>query len=140
MDHFCPWMNNAIGAKNQKHFLLFLVYSDIAAGLMYGYLALQLVMRLFLTVKLSFDNCLFSKLVPRYTQLLPDTLGLQELTGTPLLLARLSVAVLSFILTFLSSMVANQAYGLAVGMGTIDRCRDFYYSCLLLAHAIRVSG
>jgi hypothetical protein len=49
------------------------------------------------------------------------------LIGTPLLLARLSVAVLSFILTFLSSMVANQAYGLAVGMGTIDRCHDFFY-------------
>eukprot|EP01035_Chromulina_nebulosa_P057980 gene57980-79426_t len=81
MDHFCPWMNNAIGAKNQKHFLLFLVYSDIAAGLMYGYLALQLVIRFFLTVELSFDDCLFSKLVPRYTQLLPDTLGLQELAG-----------------------------------------------------------
>ena len=43
MDHFCPWMNNAIGAKNQKHFILFLVYSDIAAGLMYVALALQLV-------------------------------------------------------------------------------------------------
>ena len=31
------------------------------------------------------------------------------------------MAVLSLILTFLTSMVANQAYGLAVGMGTIDR-------------------
>lgn len=25
MDHHCPWMNNCIGAKNQKHFMLFLV-------------------------------------------------------------------------------------------------------------------
>lgn len=47
MDHFCPWMNNAIGAKNQKHFILFLVYSDIAAGLMYVALALQLVAECF---------------------------------------------------------------------------------------------
>ena len=26
MDHHCPWMNNCIGALNQKHFMLFLVH------------------------------------------------------------------------------------------------------------------
>ena len=30
MDHFCPWTNNAIGAKNQKNFILFLIYTDVA--------------------------------------------------------------------------------------------------------------
>jgi hypothetical protein len=43
MDHFCPWMNNAIGAKNQKNFFLFLVYTDIVAVYAYIVLVIHLV-------------------------------------------------------------------------------------------------
>lgn len=47
MDHFCPWMNNAIGAKNQKNFILFLVYTDLAAIYLYILLAIHLVISIF---------------------------------------------------------------------------------------------
>lgn len=40
MDHYCPWTNNAIGAKNLKLFLLFLIYSSL--GSMYTLIAFSI--------------------------------------------------------------------------------------------------
>lgn len=96
MDHFCPWMNNAIGAKNQKNFFLFLIYTNLASCYMYIVLAIHLV------------DC-----GDQYTCF----------TGADLWMVRVLIFLLLFGIIFTTSMILNQAYGLSVGAGTIDRMK-----------------
>lgn len=97
MDHFCPWMNNAIGAKNQKDFFLFLMYTDIVSIYMYIDMALHLI---------DYNG-----------------IGATQFTGAGLYMVRVLIFVLLFAILFTSSMIMNQCYGLATGLGTIDRMK-----------------
>jgi palmitoyltransferase len=40
MDHHCPWVNNCVGYFNQKHFILFLAYTEL--GCCYTFILLVL--------------------------------------------------------------------------------------------------
>jgi len=106
MDHFCPWMNNAIGAKNQKNFFLFLIYTDAASVAMYVILALHLV------------DC--------------EAIACNEFYGAGLYMVRVLIFILLFAILFTSSMILNQIYGLQTGLGTIDRYLNHYSRCLPL--------
>jgi DHHC palmitoyltransferase len=97
MDHFCPWMNNAIGARNQKNFMLFLIYTDIVSAYMYVIVAWHMVYCTGVT-----DDC-------------------TPYSGAALQLVRVLIFILLFAILFTSSMILNQIYGLAIGLGTIDR-------------------
>lgn len=93
MDHFCPWMNNAIGAGNQKNFLLFLIYTGLAAAHFYVVVAYHLMRK--------------------------DITYPQPLLN----MTRCLLFLLVFTILFTISMVFNQYYGIQTGFGTIDRMK-----------------
>ena len=96
MDHYCPWMNNVIGAKNQKNFFLFLIYLNLATIYMYIIVALHMV----------------------------DCGEYDCFNGVSLTLVRVVIFLLLFGMLFTLSMMLSQAYGLSIGMGTVDRMQN----------------
>eukprot|EP00611_Tribonema_gayanum_P016712 TRINITY_DN29107_c0_g1_i1.p1 TRINITY_DN29107_c0_g1~~TRINITY_DN29107_c0_g1_i1.p1 ORF type:complete len:342 (-),score=82.42 TRINITY_DN29107_c0_g1_i1:119-1144(-) len=97
MDHHCPWVNNCIGALNQKAFILFLAYTLLLS--VYG---LGLGAAYFYACESGDESCL------EHT---PTTS-----TFAPTLL------VLSFgALLFTVTMLANQTHSVVKGVGTVDR-------------------
>ena len=94
MDHFCPWTNNAIGAKNQKSFILFVTYTNIASW----------IFCLILYINWMSCSSVSCSKDPRHKTIL-----------------QVQVIVLIFSVIFTTSMLVTQIYSLMTGIGTIDR-------------------
>lgn len=97
MDHFCPWTNNAIGAKNQKNFILFLAYTSLASFYMYIVLGLNL------------HEC--GSITCNKTD--PEKISYPAL--------KIECVILLFACIFTTAMLVTQVCGLSSGLGTIDR-------------------
>lgn len=95
MDHFCEWTNNAIGAKNQKVYILFLLYLSTASIYSISLFGIRLA------------NCQF--------------IHCYEDTVLQVYLVRIMVAFLVISLAFTSSMLVSQIVGIITGLGSIDR-------------------
>ncbi|CAM9927049.1 unnamed protein product [Choristocarpus tenellus] len=96
MDHHCPWVNNCVGAGNQKHFLLFLVYALVASI----YILILMIYH--------FVLCLIDTSCEDFTEL---TVNLVRVV--------LVLAFAAALFTF--SMLMNQAEGIITGVGTVDK-------------------
>ena len=111
MDHFCPWTNNSIGAKNQKHFFLFLTYGFAASAYVYILLITHLL-------------------------LCSDDINCGNYTVATLNSARVFVFLVLLSLLFTGAMLWSQVHGLVIGLGTIDRMKAAGHGSLPVEQSI----
>jgi len=102
MDHHCAWVNNCIGARNQKHFLLFLLYLHITS----------LYSLIFMTYHLLVCRHAYCNLW-------------SDLSWWLLW----SVFVLSFFsVMFTFFMLLSQVHAMATGLGAVDRMMSKHFA------------
>lgn len=101
MDHHCAWVNNCIGAANQKHFIGFLFYLHVAS--------------------------LYSLVFMTYHLLVCTHKFCNQWSETSWFLLW-SVFILSFFASiFTFFMLLNQVHALATGLGAVDRLMRKHY-------------
>lgn len=97
MDHFCQWTNNAVGAKNQKYFLLFCFYLNVTST----YSVIIFVINLVLCSNII---CI-------------------EIPLNQIILVRTMAVLMIVCLLFTSTVLVSQIYGIWTGLGLIDRMK-----------------
>lgn len=120
MDHHCPWINNCVGANNQKQFILFVFYTAVASSYLITLVLYYLVVCEF-EAKMANSVCISNINDP-----------------TSVLLTIITLFFSTFALLFSVTMLANQviyhfysisdnrnlqAKAIRTGMGTIERLR-----------------